>query len=55
MFSIELDSLQRFRPGLSVFFSPQDGDTIIDTLSNYLPIEEHQPDIVDRFIRYLRF
>lgn len=55
IFNIELDPLQRYRPSLSIFFAPEDGDKIIDILSNFLPLEEKDPDFIDKLLRKARF
>jgi hypothetical protein len=55
LFSIELLPLQRYKPALSIYFAPQDGDRIVDVLSAFLPLEEKVPDYVDRFVKKIRF
>lgn len=47
--------LKRFMPPVSVYFLPQDGEKIMDVLASVLPREDHQPDIVDRLMRRVRF
>lgn len=53
--SIFLMPLKRFHPGLSLYYPPEQEDEIINTLGSYLPHEDRQPDIVDRFMRNIRF
>lgn len=53
--SIDLMPLQRFMPGLTLYCPPDQEDKIIDALINYLPHEEHNPDMVDRFMHKIRF
>ena len=53
--SIWLLPLQRFSPGLSIYFAPEDRDRIMEILDNYLPVEEKQLDMVDRFMHKIRF
>jgi len=47
--------LRRFMPPVSVYFLPQDGAKIIATLSNILPLEDRQPDLIDRLMKRVRF
>ncbi len=53
--SIWLLPLQRFSPGLSIYFAPEDRDRIMEILDNYLPVEEKQLDMVDRLMHKIRF
>ena len=53
--SIWLLPLQRFTPGLSIYFAPNDKDRIIAILDNYLPVEEKEIDFVDRLMHKIRF
>lgn len=53
--AIWLLPLQRFAPGLSIYFDPNDRDKIVDILSGYLPIEERKPDFVDTLMHKIRF
>lgn len=53
--SISLMPLKRFMPPLVIHYDPNDEDKIANTLSNYLPYEEHKPDIVDSISRRLKF
>lgn len=53
--SIWLMPLKRFRPPISIYFDPNDGDQIVNILSQFLPIEDHQLDAVDRLMHRLRF
>lgn len=53
--SIFLVPMQRFMPGLSIYFPPDQEDPIVDTLGNYLPHEERPPDVVDKLMRKVRF
>lgn len=51
---IYLLSLKRFMPPLTVHFDPADENAVANTLANYLPYEEHKPDIVDSLSRRIR-
>lgn len=53
--NVNLLPLKRFAPGLSIYFATEDEDAIIDILALRLPIEEHQPDPIDRLMRHIRF
>lgn len=53
--SIWLMPLQRFSPGLSIYFAPQEGQKIVDYLGNQLPFEERKLDALDKFMHRIRF
>ena len=53
--SVNLLPLKRFSPGLTIYYAPEDEDAIIDVLSQVLPIETHQPDLIDRLMQRIRF
>ena len=53
--SVVLMPRARFKPSLTVYFSKEDGEKIVDTLGNYLPMEEHKTDLVDKISTKLRF
>lgn len=53
--SIWLLPLQRFAPGLSIYFAPEDRDRILAILDDFLPVEEKQLDMVDRLMHKIRF
>ena len=53
--SVNLMPLKRFSLGLSIYFAPTDEAAIVDLLALRLPIEEHQPDVIDRLMRHIRF
>lgn len=55
MESILLDPIQRFMPPLTLYFAPEDRDSVVDTLSDHLPYNERTPDIIDQFARKIRF
>lgn len=52
---IELDPTRRFMPRVSMYFAPEDADTIFGVLDTHLPREDREPDTIDRLSRYLRF
>jgi hypothetical protein len=53
--SIWLMPLKRFRPPLSIYFDPNDGQKIVDVLAQTLPIENRELDPVDRLMHRIRF
>ena len=52
---VNLMPLKRFAPGLSIYFDPSNEDSIIEILALRLPLEDHQPDLLDRLMRHIRF
>ena len=52
---ISLSPLKRFMPPLIIHYAPEDEDRIAETLADYLPYEEHKPDMVDNLTRRMRF
>lgn len=53
--SIWFMPLKRFMPGLSIYFAPDQGQKIIDVLSEYLPFENRKLDMIDGLMHRLRF
>jgi len=53
--SIWFMPLKRFMPPLTVYFDPDDGQKIVNLLSEFLPVENRQLDMVDRLMHRLRF
>ena len=53
-YSIMLIPVQRFQPGLTVYFPEESGEEIVDVLGAYLPMKEMKLDAVDRIVRMLR-
>jgi hypothetical protein len=52
--SLNLQPLKRFMPPVSAHFESKDEDKIINTISDFLPYEEHKVDQIDRLSRRLR-
>lgn len=52
--SIQLIPVKRFRPGLSVYFPVDLGEQIVELLGEKLPMQELEPDFVDKIVRVLR-
>jgi hypothetical protein len=53
--SIYLTPLKRFMPAISVYYSPDDEEKILTTISNYLPHEERARDFIDKLMHRIRF
>lgn len=53
--TIDLEPTQRFMPRLTVLFSDEDFDAIVNHLSEHLPRTDRSPDLIERITRYLRF
>lgn len=52
--SVMLIPIKRFKPGLSVYFPLETGESIVDHLGERLPMQEIHPDFVDSIVRILR-
>lgn len=52
--TIFLTPVNRFTPGLSVYFPEAQGEQIVQVLSRYVPMQEVQMDVIDRIARLLR-
>lgn len=55
LFSIVLQPIKRFLPPLTIYFAPDDGEKIFDTLASHLPHEERKQDPVESLMRKIRF
>lgn len=55
MTSIVFTPMGRFMPFISIYYDPQDEEKIAETLSAYLPYEDHKRDPVDALMRKIRF
>lgn len=53
--SITFLPLKRFMPPISIYYEPKDEDRIIEVLAQFLPMENRQHDIMDRFVNRIRF
>ena len=53
--SIWLRPLKRFMQPVNIYYAPDDENTILDVLSNFLPLEAREPDLIERTARRLRF
>lgn len=53
--SVVLIPLKRWSPAMNLYFSPDDGQKIFDVLSNFLPFEQREKDVIDKFLHKIRF
>lgn len=53
--TIMLMPLKRYMPILTLYYDPGDEQKIFAILEQFLPVDEHQPDLVDRLMQRLRF
>lgn len=51
--SLVLVPVKRFRPSLTIYFSTDVGERIVDLLGGYLPMKDIHPDAFDKIIRKL--
>lgn len=54
-FTMTLIPAKRFAPALSVYFSEEQGEDIVDIVGAHLPMEHIEPDVIDNLMRRLRF
>lgn len=53
--SIVFMPMKRFAPLTTIYYDPSDEAKIVDLLSDRLPLEDRQHDLVDRFMWRIRF
>ena len=53
-YSIILVPFKRFKPGVTVYFPEEVGESLVDMLGSRLPMQELKLDLVDQIIRKLR-
>lgn len=53
--SLLFTPLKRYSTPIVVYYDQKDEEKIVDTLSNYLPLEDRGHDMVDKVTRRLRF
>ena len=53
--SIWLKPLNKYKPAIIIYFSPEEEDKIATMISNFLPHEQRELDAIDRASRRLRF
>jgi hypothetical protein len=47
--------MRRFMPIISVYYSGEDEDKILQKIADFLPFEEHQQDAIERLMQKIRF
>lgn len=53
--SVLLLPQKRWSPTINLYFSPDDGQKIFDVLSAFLPFEQREKDMIDKFLHKIRF
>jgi hypothetical protein len=53
--SIVFMPLKRFATLTSIYYAPEDEQSIVDILADHLSLEEHHQDAVDKLMRRIRF
>ncbi len=53
--SIVLLPTKRWAATVSLYFPPEEGQSIFELLGSYVPFEEHKTDAIDRFLKRIRF
>lgn len=53
--NITLMPLKRFSPSLTVYYPPEEEDTIVAAMADYLPVADVPNDAIDRFLRTIHF
>lgn len=52
---VMLIPVKRFMPAVTLYFPPEEGKRIVDILGSIMPLEEREPDLLERTVRKLRF
>lgn len=55
IYAVTLLPIKRFSPGVTIYFPHELGEQIVDTLGAVLPMEDMQPDWIDKLTRKLNF
>ncbi len=53
--SVWIRPIKRIAPVVIMYYPPEDGQKIIDILSNFLPHEQRELDVVDKLSKKMRF
>jgi hypothetical protein len=53
--SIALIPTKRFAPLTTLYYDPQDEDSILDILGSFLPLQDRRTDAIDSLMRRIRF
>lgn len=54
-YSVMLIPVKRLMPAVRMYFAEENGEDIVDILSEHLPMEELPPDMFENFMRRLHF
>lgn len=46
--------VKRFSPGLTIYFSDREGETVVDMLGARLPMQEVKPDALEKLLRWIK-
>ena len=46
--------VKRFSPGLTIYFSENEGEAVVDMLGARLPMQPYKPDVLERLIRLIK-
>jgi hypothetical protein len=55
VYGVLLSPLERFLPPITIYFVPDSGRQIVDTLARFLPQDTQQHDWLERFMRRIGF
>lgn len=55
LYYITLIPTKRFMPAVTIYFEEKDGEQIVDILGAFLPMQQIEPDLIDTFMRRIRF
>ena len=53
-FAIVMTPRKRFAAAVTVFFPEEKGEAIVDAFGAKLPMEEVEPDMLDKIVKFLR-
>jgi hypothetical protein len=53
--NVTLMPLRRFSPSLTIYYPPEEEETIVNAMADYLPMAEIPHDPIDRFLRTIHF
>ena len=54
-YSVRLIPIKRFMPAVSLYFAPELGERIVDTLGSALPMQRIEPDFMDKLLEKIHF
>jgi hypothetical protein len=53
LYSVVLIPMKRFMPSVNVYFPAEQGEHIVDVFGEVLPMEQVEPDLLDKLTRKL--